>query len=265
MRGNILNNLKNPIKNYQIKFLILGSILAMISFIIPYSQISYILLGIGVSTALSSLLMVSICSKYDGSYYFVLGSFVGFMVSFVPALVLSDLMYGNRALVFILAIGWMSGGYLSVRDKMMEGNDFIDSPFMVGMTVLGILVISIFGLFIFTMILAFLPSMSFRNVVLLSMLIVQLSLVRYLSKIVFYEDLEKLEYKPHVRGTFGSFVGGIIGVMCTFFIGHFYTELMGISSTIFWWGSYAGFVAGAVVGFFMGYHVEKFRFYSRKE
>ena len=237
----------------------------MISFIIPHSKISYILLGIGVSTALSSILVGLICSKYEGSYHFVVGSFVGFMVSLVPAMILRDLTYGNRALVFILSIGWISGGYFSVRDKVMRGDDFIDSPLMTGMKVLGILVISIFGWFILTMILAFLPFMSFRNVVILSMLIVQLSLVRYLSKKVFYEDLEKIDYKPHVRGTFGSFLGGIVGMMFSFIIGHIYVQSTGLPMAIFWWGSYAGLVTGVVVGFFIGYHIEKFSFHSKKE
>ncbi|MFW6141929.1 MAG: hypothetical protein ACOC53_05150 [Candidatus Saliniplasma sp.] len=265
MREIFSNKSENPIKNYQIKFLILGFIFSIISIFIPYSQISYILLAMGVSIVLSSILAGLICPRYDGSYYFVVGSFVGFIVSLLPAIILRDLTYGNRALVFILSIGWMSGGYLSARDKVMEGDDFLNSPLMIGMTVLGILVISIFGLFIFTIILAFLPFISFRNVVLLSMLIVQLSLVRYLSKIVFYEDLEKIDYKPHVRGTFGSFLGGIVGMMCSFMIGHIYVQSTGLPMEIFWWGSYAGFVTGAVVGFFIGYNIEEYRFNFQKD
>lgn len=267
MMNSISNKLEKSVKRYQIKFLITASVFVIISQIIIYLKISYAiitsfaLLVVAVSIFWASILPPLACPKYKGSYNFVMGSFLGLMISLAPALVVREL-YSSNLWIGVLIICWASGGYLSVRDKVMQSDEVLDSPLATGFAILGIFMGSLLGLLILSLVLAmmfsiFLVSLPFLYTVIISFIIINVSLVEYLSKKVFSKDLEKIEYKPNTRGVFGAFLGGLNGLMWSFLIGFFYSYLINISMNTFWIASYFGMVAGIVLGFFFGYQVEK--------
>lgn len=265
----------DKIKKYQIKLWVIGFIAIATSVIIIYSKIRYgllagcALLAIAVSIFLASLLTALACPKYNGSYNFVMGTFVGLMVSLGPALILRNLRSDNLWLGVII-LGWAAGGYLSIRDIVIRSDDFLDSPLAKGMSIVGVFFAFIVSLLIFSLIIPvilaiFSISIPYLYSVIISLIIANVFVVQYLSKKIYSEDLEELEYKPHVRGTFGSFLGGITSVISSLLIGYIYSYLTDISMTNLWMGAYAGLVAGVLVGFLIGYQTEKISFTSSKD
>jgi len=268
MKELISNDSENKIKDHMTKLLILALIIAIISQFIPHPKVGYTLLVIGVSIAVASILTSIACPAYNGIFYFVMGTFVGFMVSFAPAMVLDSLRSDNLW-IWVLVSGYGGGGFLSLRDTVIRSDGPLDTPLMTVLSLSGVFLAILVSLFIISIIVSIIISpfqiYSYGLSLLISFIIANVTVGEYLSRKVYSEDLEKIDYKPHVRGTFGSFLGGIVGMMFSFIIGHIYVQSTGLPMAIFWWGSYAGLVTGVVVGFFMGHNVEKFQFYSRKE
>jgi len=256
MKGNLYNNFENSIKSYLIIFLILGSMIAAISLFLPYSQPRYLILAVGVTIVGSSILTALICPIYKGSFYFVIGTCVGLMVSLAPAIMLrtSPIRFDDLW-VWIIVLGWTLGGFLSVRDTVGRSGDFLDSPLVTGMSVLGVFL----GFIVSFLILTLLISLMIEGIVIIiiSFIIVNVTVVEYLSKKIYSKDFEGLEYTPHVRGVFGSFLGGMTGLGCSFLLLYFFRQSTDIFTSAFVLRSYPGLVAGVLIGFLMGYEIEK--------
>lgn len=269
MREIYSTRLKKIIKNYQIKFWLMGSIFLITSQIIPYLEISYApeislaLIAIGISTFWASIFPILAFPYYNGEYSFVMGTFVGLLVVLVPALILRDLNLGNLWMWMII-LGWISGGYLSIRDQEKTDDDVLNSPLANFLAIGGIFVGFIFGMVILSLIIPlvlaiFSISIPYLYSVIISAIITNIFLVRYLSKKVFSVDLDDIEYKPNVQGVFGSFIGGVGALILSFLIKEFYIQNISVSMPFQWIGVYSGLVAGIAVGFFLGYQIEKFQ------
>ncbi len=269
--NNILSNYsKKSIKVYQISFLILGIIISAVSLFLPYTSLRYTMLATGVTISLGSILTALICPIYKGSFYFAMGTFIGLMVSLAPAILLR-----TRAVRFdnfwpwIIILGWASGGYLSVRDTVIKGDEILDSPLATGMAMVGVFFAFIVSLLILSLLISlifdiFSISTSFLYSVIISFIIVNVTVVEYLSRKIFSKDFEGLEYTPHVRGVFGSFLGGITGLICSFFVVYFYDSSTDILTENFLLVSYPGTTAGVLLGFFIGYQIEKTQSLTQK-
>lgn len=250
----------NPIKGYIVKFLILASIVMVISQLMQYSEVGYILLVFGASIVVIGILTPIACSFYNGSYYLVLGTFVGLMVSIAPAMILDSLRTDNLW-IWAFVLGYGGGGYLSLRDIDIRSDDPLDTPLITFLSLYGVFVAMIVSGFILSMIIyiilsPFQISLSSSHIVIISFIIANIMVANYLSEKLYSEDLEKIDCKPHVRGVFGSFLGGILGISCSFVVGYIYGHIAEISMNTFWFGSYIGLVTGVLIGFFFGYKIE---------
>lgn len=257
----ISDKIKKTLKRYQITIWIIVLIVIISSQIINHSKISYALIAIGVSIFLTSILTVWICPKYNGSYNFVMGTIIGIMVSLYPSLILRDIQ-SDTLWVWILIFSWIFGGYLSVKDQVKLRDDILDMPIAVFLaiggvmfgTLVGLLGLSIIVSFIFAL---FSMSVEFLHSIIISFIIINLALVEFLSKKIFHTDLDKVEYKPNVYGIFGAFIGGITGLTFSSIVGYLCINIDDITINNFWVGPYSGLVAGVILGFFIGYQIER--------
>jgi len=188
---------------------------------------------------------------------------MGASIGFIASLPLSEIVRNLRPNLWawILILGWAAGGYLSVRDQVVTSDDALDSPMGTGFAILGLFMATLFGLLIVSFIVSILfsifgVSLRYLYSIIVSFIIIHVTLVPYLNQKIFSEDLEKLEYRPNIHGTFGMFLGGVNGLMWAFLIGHLFVQNVDLSMRGFWIGAYAALYVGMLVGFFLGYNIE---------
>jgi len=269
MKETSLHFIEKPIQNYQFKFWLFASVAVITSQIIPYLEIIYALeislalIAIGISIFWVSIFSILAFPYYNGAYSFVMGTLVGISVALPPVLILDKLGSG-RLWMWMIILGWIFGGYLSVRDREKAYDDFLHSPLANFFAVAGVFMAFIIGLVIVSLIIPvvlaiFSISIPYIYSVILSAIITNIFLVRILSKKVFASDLDDIEYKPHVKGVFCSFTGGVGSLILSYLIKEFYIQNMSVSMPFQWAGVYSGMVAGILVGFFLGYKIEEFQ------
>lgn len=261
MNGINLKIFEPHLRKNQIIYWIIASIALLISQIIPYIIISFAMSAAGVTIFFVTILIKEACQKYDNTFNFTIGIYVGFMISIFPAIVLKE-MISNWILIIIISCFF--GGYLSLMDiagNIMKTLNAIENYILTGLTVLGLLMGGLVSLLFFSLILSIffaIFGLSLDNTYLLfiSFLLVNLTIVDHMGRMVFSKDMGKLEYHPFSKGVFGSFLGGLIGIACSLTVGFLYIYYNEISSFILWVGTYTGLVTGTILGFFMGYRVE---------
>lgn len=269
MKEKISNSSEKAIRKHRIKFWMIAAVAVITSQIIPYLGISYALeislalIAIGVSILWASIFPILAFPYYKGGYSFVMGTLVGIMVALPPVLILDKLNSGELWL-WVIILGWISGGYLSVRDREKAYDDFLHSPLANFFAVAGVFMGFIVALLIVSLLLPLVLSIFSISIpglysVIISAIITNIFLVSYLGKKVFSDDLDDIEYKPHVKGVFGSFTGGVGALILSYLVKEFYIQNMEVSMTYHWIGVYSGLVAGIVIGFFLGYQIEKFQ------
>ena len=251
---------KRSLKRSQFISWIIASAALISSFFIANTVISFSLLVVGVSIFLASILTVITSQRYNGSFNFVMGSSIGFFASLPISEIVRNLRPGNLW-TWVLILGWVAGGYLSVRDQVVSSDDVLDSPMGTGFAILGIFMATLFGLLIVSFIVSILfpifgVSLPYIHSIILSFIIIHVTLVPYLNRKIFSEDLKKLEFRPNIHGTHGMFLGGVNGLMWSFLIGHLFVQNVDLSMRGFWIGAYAALYVGMVVGFLLGYFTE---------
>ncbi len=246
---------------------IIALVLIIISQVIPFIDVNYStiislsLLTIGVSIFFTSISVVHLFPKYKGSYNFMMGTIVGFTLSLGLAEILLY-QYSGELWAYVIIIGWISGGYLGIKDQVGKEDDILNSPFAAGLAIGGIFFATLVGLLILSFIVAFIFSIfsiSIENlyIVVISYIIIHATLVNYLGKKVFSDGMNKIDYKPNIKGIFGSFVGLIIGLIISSIVGYVHILLVDLSVNTFFIGIYVGLLAGIIVGFFIAYKIEK--------
>jgi len=257
----ILSLPKKPVITPQVISWIIASGALISSLFVPYIEIKFTLIAIGVSIFWASILTVIACPNYNGSFNFVMGTSIGFIVSLPIGQIVQDLRPGYLW-AWVLILGWAIGGYLSVRDQVIASDDVLDSPIATGFAILGILMAVLIGVLVVSFIVSivlsiFGISLPYLYSIIISFLIINMTLVEYLEKKIFSEDLKKLEYIPNIRGTFGMFLGGVNGLMWSLVIGSLLVQRVGLSMNGFWRGAYSALIVGMLVGFYFGYKIEK--------
>lgn len=265
------NSLKGN-KAYQITFMLLALGAVMISQVIRYLKIDYTelislsLLTAGISVFFTIIFLKSVFSKYEGSYNFVMGTVVGFIISLGPAIILREIYSGNLW-TFAIIIGWISGGYVSITDQIGENDDELSTPFAGWLAIGGIFFAALVGLLVLSFIVAIILSSfsitsSYLYSVVISFVIIHPTLVSYLGKKVFSQEKKEIEYKPNIKGVFGSFTGLINGLILSSILGYLYYLVLNISFSNLLIGIYVGILSGIIIGFYIGFKMEKMNFVS---
>ncbi len=259
MEKTMSNLFEEPIKKYQIMFWLIALIAVLVSQIVKTTWISAGLLVAGLTVFTTTILTPLICPIYDYSYNFSVGTFVGMLVSFAPAILLKE-MHPSKLWTLILLFGWVSGGYLSITDQIKSDDDLLNNPIATGLAIVPILLAFMVGLIIFSIIPSLIFSMPYLYDVIISGIIINIFLVEYLSKKIFSERLDKTRARPNSVGIFGSFLGALNGLIWFLIVRYFSQELGNISMGNFVLYSYPGLIAGVLVGYILGYRLKDISF-----
>ena len=260
------------LKKERLAMLVIALVLIIISQIIPFIDVNYSmiislsLLIVGVSAFFTSILVIQLFPRYEGTYNFTIGTIVGFTVSLGLAEILLY-QYSGELWAYIIMIGWISGGYLGIKDQVGREDDILSSPFAAGLAIGGIFFAALIGLLVTSFVVSiifsiFSISLRYLYSVAISFIIIQFTLVNYLGKKIFSNGKQDIEYKPNIKGVFGSFTGLINGLILSSILGYLYYLVLDISFSNLLIGIYTGILSGIIVGFYMGVKMEKMNFVS---
>lgn len=237
-------------KNLQKWYLIIAVIIVISSQVISrleFSYVSYVLGVVGVSILGSSNISVIAIKRYNGTYNFIFGAIVGFMICSLPGIIIFD-QY-NLIGVLIIWTGWTLGGYIGIKDQIEEKFNL-----QILVYIFWMLFFILLGIILSVFILA-LMMVSNIYIRLGTFVIAGILITRYSRKKLLSKYLKETENKPNAFGMFGAFVGGIIGLVMSLliiFINSFLAEFTVEIGLVL----YIGLAIGSLIGFSIGYKYE---------